>query len=357
MNQQRLTRVIENMKRFGLEQLIVSSPDSIFYLLGVKIHPGERLMALYIDESGKAALFLNELFPLDRDLGLPVHFYNDTEDPILALSERIVADKNIGIDKEWPSQFLIRLMKKMPDLKIELGSPAIDYTRMVKDAEEIEKMRKASRVNDKVVAEAIELVKAGLTEIEVSKALAEVYAKYDTPAFSFEPLIAYGSNAAEPHHSSDDTPLANNSCVIIDIGGMTDHYASDMTRSVFKGNPNDEYLTIYDLVKRANEAAIQAVKPGVKLSEIDKVARDIISEAGYGKYFTHRLGHNAGINVHEFPDVSMTSEVVAEPGMVFSIEPGIYLTDQYGVRIEDLVLVTEKGCEVLNQYSKELQMI
>ncbi|MCT4663033.1 MAG: Xaa-Pro peptidase family protein [Tissierellales bacterium] len=357
MNQKRLNVILGKMQEKGLDQVVITSPESIFYLLDEWIHPGERMLALYLNKQGETKLFLNELFPISKDLGVEIQHYNDTEDPIEYLTKIVSGNTALGIDKEWPSHFLIRLMKKMPELKVEIGSESVDEARMIKDEDERELLRKASQINDKVMAEAIELVKAGHSEVEVGKRLADVYAKYDTPAFSFDPLICYGENAAEPHHSSDETKWNENECVIIDIGGLTNSYASDMTRSIFLGEPNEEYKKIYNLVKEANAAGIAAVKPGAKFSDIDKAARKVIEDGGYGPYFTHRTGHNVGICVHEAPDVSMTNDMEVKEGMVFSVEPGIYLTGKYGVRIEDLVLVTKDGCEVLNSYPKDLQIV
>ena len=354
MNKVRLDNILKNMKKYNIDQMVITSPESIFYLLNEWVHPGERMLALYISAKGEARLFVNELFPLKRDPGILLTVYNDSEDPISYLSEVVDEGRTLGIDKDWPSHFLIRLMKKLKNLKVEVGSIIVDYARMVKDSEEIELMRRASAVNDKALGDLIKVLKEGMTELEAGKALGEIYTKYGTDKFSFEPLICYGKNAAEPHHSSDSTKLLKNNCIIIDIGGITDNYCSDMTRSLFFGEPEEEYRRIYNLVLKANLAGIGAVKPGVRFSDIDTAARKVIEDGGYGKYFTHRTGHNLGICVHEYPDVSSVNDMMVEEGMVFSIEPGIYLHDRYGVRIEDLVVVTKDGCEVLNKLSKDL---
>lgn len=354
MNKGRLKKVIKNMEKHNIDQMIVTSPDSIFYLLGEWIHPGERMLALFINTNGKTKLFINELFPITSDLGVEVYTHKDTEDPIAQLAEVVDKSEVVGIDKEWPSHFLIRLLKKKDKLKVENGSIVVDEARMIKDENEIELMRKASAINDKAMEEIIEFIRQGCTEIEAAKKLAEIYEKYGSNSFSFVPLICFGANAAEPHHSSDDTELKENNCIIIDIGCIKDSYASDMTRSIFYGQPDQEYKKIYDLVYKANIAAIKAVKPGVKFSDIDRAARKVIEEGGYDEYFIHRTGHNIGINVHEYPDVSSSNDMEVVEGMVFSIEPGIYLPGKYGVRIEDLVVVTQDGCEVLNKFPKDL---
>jgi Xaa-Pro dipeptidase len=190
MNQKRLSKVLNNMESYGLDQIVITSPEAIFYLLEEWIHPGERMLALYLNSRGEARMFINALFPINRDLGVELKIYNDTQDPIKFLSEIVDENQVCGIDKEWPSHFLIRLLKKKPSLRIEVGSIAIDMSRMIKDEEEIELMRKASEVNDKGMGELVELLKAGdYSEAELGKKLGEIYARYNTKDFSFTPLI------------------------------------------------------------------------------------------------------------------------------------------------------------------------
>lgn len=356
MNIERLNRVIENMKKHQLEQMIVSSAAAIFYLTGRWIESGERMLVLYISTKNKTHLIINELFPIEEQDGLGRLVYNDKEDPVKILADIIEEDK-LGVDKTWPSHFLMRLMEIKKGVTFINGSPIVDEVRMIKDAAEIRLMREASKVNDKVMAEAVELIKDGYEERKVCKLLSDIYEKYDTGSFSFYPLIAYGANAAEPHHDSDKTKLMDGYSVIIDIGGITNRYCSDMTRTVFFRSASEEASKVYNTVLEANRRGIEAVKPGVRLCDIDRAARKFIENAGYGEYFIHRTGHNIGVEVHEFPDVSSINTMEAKPGMIFSVEPGIYLPGKLGVRIEDLVLVTEDGYEVLNSYTKELQII
>lgn len=356
MKQQRLERIIRNMEAHNIEQIVVSSPASIFYLTGKWIDPGERLFTLYINTNGRTKLFINELFPVEEDLGIELTVYNDKEDPIDILASTVDSGV-LGIEKTWPSHFLIRLMSRRTDLKFINGSPFIDEVRMIKDREEVDLMREASKVNDAAMGDLVELVAKDYEEKAICKMLGDIYEKYGTYSFSFYPLIAYGAGAAEPHHESDNTKLNEGDSVILDIGGITNFYCSDMTRTVFYKSVSEEQRKVYNLVLEANLKAIAAVRPGVRFSDIDRAARDVIEAGGYGKYFTHRTGHNIGIDEHEFPDVSEVNDMIVEKGMIFSIEPGIYLSGRFGVRIEDLVVVTEDGCEVLNNYPKELKVI
>jgi Xaa-Pro dipeptidase len=356
MKNLRLKNILSNMEKHGLDEMIITSPASIFYLTGKWIEPGERMLALCISTNGKSKLFINALFPMNEDLGVELQVYRDGEDPIALLSQYI-ENKRLGIDKNWPSHFLIKLMEYNKELTFVNGSTIIDEVRMIKDEEEINLMREASKVNDIVMSEVIKVLNEKSDEKAICKLLAELYESQGTFNFSFHPLIAYGANAAEPHHDSDNTRLKSGDSVIIDIGGLTNRYCSDMTRTVFYKTVSEEQKNIYDLVLQANKKAIETVKPGVKFSDIDKAARSIIEEAGYGQYFTHRTGHNIGIEVHEFPDVSAVNDMGVQKGMIFSIEPGIYLPGNSGVRIEDLVVVTEQGCEILNSHSKDLMVI
>lgn len=350
----RRKQVAQRMQAEGVGHLVVSDPASIFYLTGTWFHPGERLIVLHMKADGSLRLVINELFPLTTDIGAEVVWYNDTQDGIEFLAKGIEDGQIIGVDKFWAAHFLLRLMDKKPGFKYVNGSMYIDRVRMQKDAAERDFMRTASRLNDEAMGKMAEKVKQGLSELEMVKALTEIYAKLGTDGFSFDPIIAYGANGADPHHGCDGSVPKAGDSVIIDIGCKKDDYCSDMTRTFFFGEPNAKAREVYETVREANLRAIAKVKPGVKFSEIDLAARDYIESKGYGQYFTHRTGHSIGIDVHDFGDVSSINHDEVAEGMIFSIEPGIYLTGEVGVRIEDLVLVTADGCEVLNQYSKDL---
>ena len=355
MKNDKLQKVVDNMKKEGLKQLLITAPSNIAYLTGRMIHQGERLVALYLREDGSAVFIANRLFaqqPLD---GAELVEYDDTDDTALLLS-RFVTDGVLGVDKDMKCRFAIPLMEKREKVKLTIGSPCIDRARMIKTDEEIEFMRKASLLNDRVTEKTIAVIRPGMSENEVA-GLYRAFAAEEGTSESFESLICFGSNCAEPHHSTDDTVIRAGDSVIIDVGVLYGGYCADMTRTVFLGSVTNEQQQVYELVQLANAAGKAAVKPGVPLSEVDAAARNVIEKAGYGKYFIHRTGHNIGSEVHEYPDVSMTSQEVCTPGMVFSVEPGIYLPGKFGVRIEDLVLVTENGCECLNKLPRDLRVI
>lgn len=358
MHKNRIDRLIKKMKENNLAHLIISDPYAIFYLLDIKIEPGERALALYLHRDGDLKLLINELFPQEGDIAADFIWYNDVEDGIEKLSKYIKEDEVIGIDKFWPAKFLLRLQEIFPDKKYINGSDFVDAVRRVKDEEEKNLMRESSAINDAVMEEIIPWVVKGLNEKELSAKLKEIYKAHGVEEVSFEPITAYGRSAADPHHSTDDTCGKLGNCVVLDIGGMYKNYASDMTRTVFIGEASERAREIYEIVKEANLRGIAAAKPGNKMSDVDKAARSYIEEKGYGKYFTHRTGHSIGLECHEAGDVSSVNDSEIEVGQIFSVEPGIYLLDEgIGVRIEDLVLITEDGCEVLNKVSKDLKIV
>ena len=349
MNTQRISKVIENMKSHGLEQILVTGTANVYYLTGVWCEPFERMLALHVKANGEMKLYANRMFALQGLTDVPMVEYEDTDDCIAALAPDMLPGK-LGIDKTWHSHFTIRLMQARPDVIPALGSAPLDEARIVKDSEELELMRVSSRMNVEVCGRIAAALKEGVTEKQIQSLYNEIALDLGASGPSFTPLICFGANGAQPHHDSDKTPLKPGDTVIMDVGLLWKHYCSDMTRTVHFGEVTDEQKRVRDIVTRANRAGIAACRPGVKMKDIDRAARRVIEDAGYGPYFTHRTGHGIGLDEHEFPDVSSVSEVVARPGMIFSVEPGIYLPDKFGVRVEDLVAITEDGCEVLTRY-------
>ena len=353
--QSRIDRVLAHMEKAGLEQMIVADPKSIWYLTGVEVEPYERLFAFLIRKDGKHTFFLNRLFNV-ADTGFEECRFSDTDDSIGMVAEKI-DDGMLGIDKEWKAGFLIPLMERRPGMRPVLASDCVDDCRAVKDAEEQKKMREASRINDEVNRLASEYVKEGMTEKQVAAFIDAEYLKRGCSGSSFTTIVSFGANAADPHHEPDDTVLKAGDCVLLDMGCVKDRYCSDMTRTFFCKTADPEMVKIHDLVREANEKAESIIRPGVRFCDIDAAARDHIAAAGYGEYFNHRLGHFIGQTDHEKGDVSSANTRTAEPGMIFSIEPGVYLPGRFGVRVEDLVMVTEDGAELLNREDKHWRIV
>lgn len=357
MDEKRLQRVRENMDRRGIRQALVVDPLSIWWLCGYHTEPYERFLALYVPAEGEPTLFANRLFPDPSGCGARVVSFSDTDDPVPLVASVTCHDAPLGVDKELSARWLVPLMEAGAASGFVLASDVVDDARSVKDECERELMRRASATNDEAMSWLVAQVRPGVTEREIADGLLAEYRRLGAQDHSFTPIVSFGANAADPHHEPDDTVLAPGDMVLFDVGCKRDWYCSDMTRTFFTAEPTEHQRAVYETVRRANEAAEKIVRPGVTFAEIDRAARSVIEEAGWGEAFTHRLGHQIGLVDHEPGDVSAAHDEPVRPGQCFSIEPGIYLPGDIGVRIEDLVIVTEDGCEVLNAYPKELTVL
>ncbi|MCF0113790.1 MAG: aminopeptidase P family protein [Erysipelotrichaceae bacterium] len=332
---------------------LISDPDCMHYFIQKKFHCGERMVVLLIKKTGKPVLFLNKMFPCEPTELFDLVNFDDTEDAVAILAKYV--EGTIAIDKTWNAGFLLKLMSYLPEAKFINATEYSDLIRSIKSEEELEKMREASRLNDKVMERVKTLIKVGKTEAQLRDEIDAAFLEIAHSTPSFETIVAFKENGANPHAEPSDKVLEEGMGIIIDMGCKYENYCSDMTRTFFlKENTMKE---VYDTVLKANLAGIAAVKPGVRFKDIDHAARKVIEEAGYGEYFIHRLGHGIGLSVHEPYDVSATDEIIVQPGMCFSIEPGIYLPGIGGVRIEDLVVCTKDGVEVLNHYPKDNEIV
>ncbi len=357
MDENRLARVRDNLARRGLEQALIVDPLSIWWLCGYHTEPYERFLALLLPAQGAPVLFANRLFPDAAGCGARVVEFSDTDDPVALVAAETDRTRPLGVDKELAARWLVPLMEAGAASSFVLASDAVDDARSIKDARERELMRAASAVNDQAMAWLVGQVQPGVTERQIADGLLGAYRRLGAEGHSFSPIVSFGANAADPHHEPDDTPFSRGDMVLFDVGCRRSWYCSDMTRTFFSAEPTEHQRAVYDAVLRANEAAEKIVRPGVTFAQIDRAARQVIEDAGWGPQFNHRLGHQIGLVDHEPGDVSATHDEPVRPGQCFSIEPGIYLPGDMGVRIEDLVIVTEDGCEVLNSYPKGITVL
>ena len=250
MKLNRVNNVLKAMEEQGLNQMIISSPPAIFYLTGKWFSPGERMIALYLNTKGNHKLVVNKLFPIYEDLGVDLVWYTDIEDPIKILCTIVDKESTLGVDKNWPAHFLIKLMDNNGAKAFVNSSPIIDRLRMIKDEEEIALMKKSSEINDKVMLELWDRLEAGKTEKYYANLLVDLYEKHGVNEFSFSPIIAVSPNGADPHHHSSNDTIKKGHSIVIDIGGVYNSYCSDMTRTVFFGEePNERHAKIYNIVK------------------------------------------------------------------------------------------------------------
>lgn len=265
--------------------------------------------------------------------------------------------KTLGVEEGFITHAQFQGLKKMlPRIALKSISGTVESMRMIKDSEEMKIMRKACAMADECLTRLLKTIRVGISEDELTWNLLSIAHSLGADGFSFPPIICFGKNTADVHHIKEPNRLKKGEMVLIDMGIEYQGYMTDMTRTFYTRKPTPVEQNVYTTVLESNQAAIRAVRVGKKLSEIDKVARDFIKKAGYAKYFGHSTGHGVGLEVHEAPTVSEKSEERVQPGMVFTVEPGIYLNHLGGVRIEDMVYVNEKGkTEMLTQFPKSLK--
>jgi Xaa-Pro dipeptidase len=351
----RLIRCRQEMKTHGFDHLIVSTAVNLFYLTGEWIESGERLMTLMVSPSNKPKLLIHQMFQHEVSgiQDVEIVFWKDDQNPMDLLANMLGENSQVGIDKYWPSHFLISLMKLKPSVKWSSASAVIDELRQIKTVEELDTLRQSAAIADRVMNRLIQADQFPSTEGQLVERMQQYFKEEGVKRFSFSPIIGFGENSAVPHHATSDRMSEGEHAVLIDMGGRYQEYCSDMTRTFYLGKPNDRFKEIYNIVLEAQLAAIAKVKPGALASDIDRAAREVIEQAGYGEYFTHRTGHGLGIEIHEEPYITGSNPQTLREGMVFSIEPGIYLPGEFGVRIEDIVVVTNDGVELLNKVNKE----
>lgn len=354
----RCARVLEKLDEQKIEQMLITDPYAILYLTGKYIDPDERMYALYLNKNGNHKIFINSMFSVPEDLGVEKIRFDDTDDASAFLCRVVEKGKPLGVDKTFSAKYLLPVIKNSGASDYKLTSDCVDEVRAAKDTAERELMREASRINDLAMARFRNLIHEGVSEKEVEQQMLGIYRELGAEEYSFEPTVCFGSNTAEAHHDPDGTLIKEGDVVLLDVGCIKDGYCSDMTRVFFyKKVLKEEHRRIYDIVRHATESAEAICRPGIKIHEVDDMARGIIRDAGYGNYFNYRTGHFIGLEAHEAGDVSAINNSIAVPGNCFSIEPGIFIEGDIGVSIEDLVMITEDGAEILNHYSHDLDII
>lgn len=356
LHQDRVNAVLENMEICGLRQVIVSDPGAIQYLLEQQVDAMERCGVLLLRQDGGLYAFMNQLFCFAPVEGVTLHQYRDGQDVYAMLAEALLPGE-VGIDRAWPSGHALALAARRSDIRLVPGSEPVDMAMARKDAREQQLLLAAGAVNDRAIEYGIRHIAPQRSEAELAQMIDDFFIANGGLQVGQYQVACYGANAARPHHMPGDTLPRPGDAVLLDLVCPINGYWCDMTRTVFYRQVSEHHRRVYETVRAAQQTGIEFVRPGVRMCDIDRAVRRVIEEAGYGDAFITRTGHGIGTHVHEPPQVSSDCMVTAQPGMVFSIEPGIYLPDDVGVRIEDLVLVTEDGCKVLTHYPKELQII
>jgi Xaa-Pro aminopeptidase len=358
---ERLERAQETMRARGIDALLVGPSADLRYLVGYHALPLERLTLLVVPAAGDPGLVVPELeearaVESGADRLAPLATWGETEDPIAivrGLLEAAGADGGTLAlqDRLWTT-FTLSLQAVLPSATWVAGREVMRRLRLRKSADEVQALRDVGAAIDAVHARVPELLRPGRTEAEVGRDIAELILE-DHDEVNFV-IVASGPNGASPHHETGSRTLEEGDAVVVDIGGTRAGYCSDVTRDYAIGHVPEGYAALHEVLERAQEAAVQAVRPGVAAESIDRAARDVIAEAGYGDRFIHRTGHGIGVEEHEEPWITAGNAEPVTAGMAFSIEPGIYVPGRYGARIEDIVVVTDDGVERVNHRPREV---
>ncbi|MDH4100319.1 MAG: Xaa-Pro peptidase family protein [Nitrospirota bacterium] len=353
----RINRVREKIATQGLDAALITTPENVRYLSGFTGSSGFVLV------SSATAFFITDFRyksqAAQETHGLEVVILKKTLVDEVARIAGETGLKRVGLEaKNVTLDLHDRVIAAMPDAELIAVIDLVEEFRIVKDAGELDKMREAIRRAESSLTALLPRLKPGLPEREFALMLEEEVRRAGARKIPFDTIVASGLRGALPHGVASDKKLESGEMITIDFGAEAGGYFSDMTRTVFLGSsPTAKQQEIHDTVRKAQDAAIAAVKPGVPMVDIDAAARKVIVDAGYGDYFGHGTGHGVGLAVHEQPNASPQGKGEAREGMVFTIEPGIYIPDLGGVRIEEMVLVTATGCEVLTSFPRELRCL
>ncbi|WP_137597506.1 M24 family metallopeptidase [Paucilactobacillus kaifaensis] len=349
-----------------LDAAYLSDPMTITYLTGFNSDPIERILALIVFPDQDPFLFAPALeVEAIKDTGwkYPVYGYLDHEHPFEMIANQVFKrnsnPKNWGIEKsQLTIDRLNSLTEQFPKAHFDMDvTELIQRLRLIKNQDEIEKLNEAGKWADFAFKTGFEAVKIGQTEQQVAAQLEYALKQHGIMQMSFETLIQAGAHAAEPHGATAANKITGDELILFDLGTVFEGYISDASRTVAVGKLNDKQADIYKVCLEAQLTAQAAAKPGLTAEQLDKIARDVITKAGYGDYFIHRLGHGMGMSEHEFPSIMEGNTMQLEPGMCFSIEPGIYIPGVAGVRIEDCVHITADGCLPFTHTPKELTYV
>jgi Xaa-Pro aminopeptidase len=352
----RMERARRAMASAGVEALLLSVGPDLPYLTGYAAMPLERLTMLVLTPDDAVLVVPALEAPRVEPGPFDVRAWTETQDPVGWVVDVAGDPARAAVGDHTWSTFLLALQERMPGTEFARASQVMGPLRLLKDPAEIDCLRRAAHATDRVVARLAGAAWSGLTERQMARRVAEwvVEEGHDAPAFA---IVASGPNGASPHHEPADRVIGPGDMVVVDFGGTVAGYHSDVTRTFSVGRPTDEQAAVHAAVLQANAAAHRAARPGIGAGDVDAAARRVIDEHGFGEWFIHRTGHGIGLEPHEDPYLVDGNDARLEAGMAFSIEPGIYLPDRFGVRIEDIVVVGDEGLESLNQADRSLTIV
>ena len=346
----------QKMQEKEIDYVFLTPDSNMFYVSGYDGEIHERHFFLVISQT-EEFFFLPDLYKeqVREETWIEnIYTWSDSENPRENL-EGIFHNQNadeILFSEEMQARFALDLMQVFPDAEYSLSGEIFEQLRIKKSKDEVEEIRKSSKIVDEVVEDLRQMDQEiiGKTENQLADIIKEKMSEKGGEKPSFTPTASSGPNGAKPHYSHGEKTIEEGEPVVLDFGCYQNHYPSDQTRTLVFGNqePSEKFWEVHDIVRKAQQAAVEKVEPGVQAKEVDKAAREIIEDAGYGDKFIHRTGHGVGLDLHEPPYINQENTKELEKGMIFSVEPGIYIEGEFGVRIEDLVVVKEDGAGRLN---------
>ncbi|MBX3579442.1 MAG: M24 family metallopeptidase [Rhizobiaceae bacterium] len=353
----RMTRLREKMRATGTGLVALGPGSHMQWLAGFHPHPDERPALLLVAQDNAALLMpaLNaEASKLATDM--PMFVWADADGPDAALADALRAvfptpSGRVVLDETMRTDFALLLLDALPTLARAFTDDTVGVLRASKDDGEYRKLKASAQLNDAAMQAAWAALRTGMTETEVADVVRTYFTERGGRA-EFT-IIGASENGAHPHHATGGRVLKAGDAVVMDIGGRLDGYPSDMTRMAIIGEPPAGYAEVHAIVERAVQAALAAARPGARAKDVDRAAREVIAAAGYGEFFVHRTGHGLGIDIHEPPYITASSETVLAEGMVFSIEPGIYLPGRFGIRLEDIVILRRDRAEILSSLPRD----
>lgn len=354
--QHRLSAIRSAMAKQGVGLVALGPGAHMHWVLDWHPHPDERLTILAIGQDSAHFIVPSvNATQAEAHSGMPLLTWRDEDGPrgaLLALKDVIGDVSAVVLDETMRTDFSLPILDVFAGAKPAFADGLVGDLRMLKDHAELDALRTSAAVADRAMHAGLNALRPGLTELQAAQAIRDQFAEQGA-AIAFT-LCASGPNGAFPHHSTGDRVLQDDDAVMFDIGAGYGGYPSDMTRMAILGDGPEGYAEIHDIVERAWQAAADAARPGVAAHVVDDAARQVITDAGYGEYFVHRTGHGMGLEVHEPPYLTSSSETVLREGMVFSIEPGIYIPGRFGIRLEDIVILRAEGVEVLSSLPRQV---
>ncbi|MFG2760176.1 M24 family metallopeptidase [Streptomyces wuyuanensis] len=357
----RMARAARSAAEAGLSGLLVAPGPDLVHLTGYRPVPTERLTFLVLVEGQDPVLVVPTLEAPDARQAaggpaLRLRDWTDGKDPYAVTAALLEGRGRYGIsDNAW-AMHLLGMQHELPGATYTALTRALPMLRAVKDERELARLEAAGAAADATYREILKVRFSGRKETDVAADLAALLTDFGHSQVDFT-VVGSGPNGANPHHEAGERTIVEGDMVVLDFGGLKHGYGSDTSRTVHVGRPTDEEQRVHDIVREAQQAGYEAVRPGAACQDVDRAARAVIDDAGYGAYFIHRTGHGIGVTTHEPPYMIEGEEQPLVPGMCFSVEPGIYLPGRFGVRIEDIVTVTETGARRLNNTPRELAIV